>query len=195
VRDRLLSATPGASREVFVRTSSCAAPRSRSRDAMSASLDASDDRPRVGASFRRPPRWSREVTHAFRRHLHVRATTPAPSSPPTTAPPRMTILDTDFPNAASFLFRRQAMHALFLTILLPVAWALAAPTLGTAAGSGSRTPSGSSWPSANPSSISSTSGSPGALSSGGRYSPASSATLTSPSTAPSSTSCCSSARS
>ena len=42
----------------------------------------------------------------------------------------MTILDTDFPNAASFLFRRQAMHALFLTILLPVAWALAAPTLG-----------------------------------------------------------------
>ena len=42
----------------------------------------------------------------------------------------MTVLDTEFPNAASFLFRRQIVHALFLTILLPVAWALAAPTLG-----------------------------------------------------------------
>ncbi len=34
------------------------------------------------------------------------------------------------PSAASFLFRGQAVHALFLIILLPIAWALAAPALG-----------------------------------------------------------------
>ena len=34
------------------------------------------------------------------------------------------------PSAASFLFRGQAVHALFLTVLLPVAWGLAAPALG-----------------------------------------------------------------
>jgi len=44
----------------------------------------------------------------------------------------MTVLDPEFPNAAtaSFMFRGQGVHALFLAILLPVAWGLAEPALG-----------------------------------------------------------------